>query len=157
MMVAKTADFSFTGSAISWVGNGLQKRNLTRPRAVCCLVALARLLVVERRHRDGGLAFIVEPDAHQPGLAAYLAVFDILLDRATARIDEQLAPLPAVWARDRSHVVEVGIQVAVMDIERFEVVKVHATGCNPTLPSASFLLNAEGMRHPQSTLYLETQ
>ena len=72
------------------------------------------------------------------GLTADLAVLDILLDRATARIDEQLARLPAVWAGNRSHVVEIGIQIAVSRTERFEIAEVHATGCNPTPPSASF-------------------
>ena len=59
-----------------------------------------QLLVVERRHRNGGIAFPIELDAHEPGLAADLAVLNILLDRAAARIDQQLARLPAVWAGD---------------------------------------------------------
>jgi len=72
----------------------------------------ARLLVVERRHCDGGLALSIEPYAHEPRLAADFTVFDILLDGATARIDRQLVRLPAVWAANGSHVVEVGIQIA---------------------------------------------
>ena len=100
--------------------------------------APVRLLVVERRHRNGGMAFPIELDAHEPGPAADLAVLDILLDRAAARIDQQLARLPAVWAGDPRHIVKLGTQIAVGRTVRFENVEVHATRCRPIPPRASF-------------------
>jgi len=105
---------------------------------------LGRVLVVEHRRRNGGLAVLVEPDTHEPGLAADFAVLDIVLDRTTARIDKQLARLPTVRARDRSHVVEIGIQVAVGRTVQFDIVKVHATGCHPLALSASFISTLKG-------------
>jgi hypothetical protein len=79
---------------------------------------------------------------HEPGLAADLTVLDILLGPAAARIDGKIARLPTVWAGDRSHVVELGIKIVVGRTERFEIVKVHTTGCDPTPPPASVIWRA---------------
>src|SRR5258708_18514987 len=93
------------------------------------------------------LAFFIVADRHPPRLAAHLAVLDVLLHGAAARVEGDLVLLAAVRARHGDH----GVGAAVARVEVFRLVVDIVDHGTPKWSCCRLTGGASGGKRPTAT------